>query len=126
AHGGGWIGRHYLADDHPVEQVTQGSEAQLRGRRRSRSLQLLDVGRDMHALDRRDLRDALGLKPIKEFRRRSHTSAAGVRVSDLGGEEFEEAIGGARAGGGDQGGSARGDDGDELAHAATFSASWFN
>ena len=60
----------------------------------------------MHALDRRELRDALRLKPIEEFRRGARIGAARVRVPDLRGEEFEEAIGGARAGGGDKGGGA--------------------
>ena len=71
----------------------------------------------MHALDRRELRDALRLKPIEEFRRRARIGAARVRVPDLRGEEFEEAIGGARAGGGDQGRSAKGNDGSKLVHA---------
>ena len=88
--------------------MTQGGQAQLRGRRGSRSAQLLDVGRDMHALDRRELRDALRLKPIEEFPRRARIGAARVRVPDLRGEEFEEAIGGARAGGGDKGRGVRG------------------
>ncbi len=64
--------------------------------------QLLDVGRDMNALDRRELRDALRLKPIEEFRRRARIGAARVRVPDLRGEEFEEAIGSAEAGRGDK------------------------
>ena len=46
----------------------------------------------MRALDRRELRDALRLKPVEEFRRRVRIGAAGVRVPDLRGEEFKEAI----------------------------------
>ena len=64
----------------------------------------------MHALDRRELRDALRLKPIEEFHRGARIGAARVRVPDLRGEEFEEAIGGARAGGGDEGRGVRGED----------------
>ena len=60
----------------------------------------------MHALDRRELRDAVRLEPIEEFRRRARIGAARVRVADLRGEEFEEAIGGALAAGGDEGGDA--------------------
>ena len=116
AHGGGRIGRHDLADHHPIEQVTQRGQAQLRGRRGSRSAQLLDVGRDMHALDRRELRDAFRRKPIEEFRRGARIGAARVRVPDLRGEEFEEAIRGARAGGGDQGRGTRGDERREMVH----------
>ena len=81
AHGGGRVGRHDLADHHPIEQVAQRGQAQLRGRRGSRALQLLDVGGDMHALDRRELRDAVRLKPIEEFRRRARIGAARVRVA---------------------------------------------
>jgi hypothetical protein len=57
----------------------------------------------MHALDGRDLRDALRLKPIEEFRRGVGVGAARMRIPDLCSEEFEEAIGGVRAGGGDEG-----------------------
>ena len=46
----------------------------------------------MHALDRRELRDALRLKPVEELRRRARIGAARVRVPDLRREEFEEAI----------------------------------
>ncbi len=111
-----------LPDDHPIEQVSQRGQAQLRRRRGSRALQLLDVGRDMHALDRRELRDALRRKPIEEFRRRARVGAARVRVPDLRGEEFEEAIGGARAVGGDERRGARGNDGDEMVHVSSLSA----
>jgi hypothetical protein len=36
AHGGAGIDRHDLADHHPIEQMPQGREAQLRGRRGAR------------------------------------------------------------------------------------------
>ena len=80
AHGGGRIGRHDLADHHPIEQVTQRGQPELCGRRGSRSAQLLDVGGDMHALDRRELCNARRLKPIEEFRRGARIGAARVRV----------------------------------------------
>ena len=67
----------------------------------------------MNALDRREPRHAARFKPVEEFRRRARVGAARVRVPDLRGEEFEEAIGGARAGGGDKGGRGRDDDADE-------------
>ena len=114
AHGRGRIGRHDLAEHHPIEQVTQRGQAQLRGRRGSRALQLLDVGGDMHALDRRELRDALRLKPVEEFRRRARIGATRVRIPDLGCEEFEEAIGGARTDGGNKGGRVEFDCGNKL------------
>jgi hypothetical protein len=42
----------------------------------------------MHALDRRDPRDAARLKPIEEFSCRARVGAARVRVPDLRGEEL--------------------------------------
>jgi hypothetical protein len=54
-------------------------------------------------------------KPVEEFFRRARIGAAGIRISDLRREEFKEAIGGARALGGDEGRGAIGD-GDELVH----------
>src|ERR1700675_4280353 len=51
AHGGGRIGPHDLAYHHPIEQMAQRGQALLRGRRRSRAAQFLDVGRDMNARD---------------------------------------------------------------------------
>jgi hypothetical protein len=61
---------------------------QPRRRRGSRPAQLLDVGRDMHGLDRRELCDALRLEPVEEFRRCSHIGAARVRIPDLRPEGF--------------------------------------
>ena len=83
AHGGGGIHRHDLADDQPIEQMPQRRQAQLRGRRGSRFLQLLDIGGDMHALDRRDARDAARLKPIEEFDGGARIGAARVRIADI-------------------------------------------
>jgi hypothetical protein len=56
----------------------------------------------MHALDRRELHDALRLKPIEEFRGRARIGSARVRVPDLRGEEFKEAIGSTGATRGDE------------------------
>jgi hypothetical protein len=70
----------------------------------------------MDAPDLRKLRDAFRLKPVEEFRRRAGIGAARVRVSDLRREEFEEAIGRARASGRYEGRGARGRDGGEPIH----------
>src|SRR5271166_4178199 len=81
----------------------------------------------MHALDRRELRDARRLKPIEEFRRRARIGAARVRVPDLRGKEFEETIGGACARCRDKCGGVRSDEGGELVHAVTpciFQSGW--
>ena len=89
--------------------MTQGGEAQLRGRRGSRLLQLLDIGGDMHALDRRDLRHAPRRQPVEEFDGGTRIGAARVRIPDLRGEEFKEAVEVALAGGGDKGRGAVGE-----------------
>ena len=105
AHARRWIGRDNLADDKPIEKMAQRRQAQLRGRRGSRLPQLLNIGGDMHALDGGDVRDAARLQPIEEFYRRARIGAARVRIADVGGEKFKEAIGGALARGGDEGGN---------------------
>jgi len=51
----------------------------------------------------------------EEFDRRAGIGAARVRVANVGGEEFKEAVGRPRVGGGDQCRGAVGD-GDELVH----------
>jgi hypothetical protein len=116
AHGARGIDRHDLANHHPIEQMTQGGEAQLRGRRGARLLQLLDIGGNIDALDGRELRHAARLKPVEEVQSRARVGAARVRVANVGGEEFKEAIGGALATSGDEGGSAVGEDRNELIH----------
>ena len=70
----------------------------------------------MHALDGGDVRDAARLQPIEEFHGGARIGAARVRIADIGGEEFKEAIGGALADGGDEGGGSVDED-DELVHA---------
>jgi hypothetical protein len=52
----------------------------------------------MHALDRRELSDAFRSKPVEEFLRPARIGATRVRVANVGGEEFEEPIGGAGSG----------------------------
>ena len=54
-------------------------------------------------------------KPVEEFDGRARIGASRVRIPDLGGEEFKEAIGSARASGGDKRGGAIGEGG-ELVH----------
>jgi hypothetical protein len=47
----------------------------------------------VNALDVAELHHALRRKPVEKLRRRARVGAARVRVADVGGEEFEEAIG---------------------------------
>ena len=63
-------------------------------------------------IDRHDLADD---QPIEEFDGDARIRATRVRVTDIGGEEFKEAIGGALADGGDEGRGAVGED-DKLGH----------
>ena len=52
----------------------------------------------MHTLDGGDARDATRLQPIEEFDGGARIGAARVRIANVGGEEFKEAIGRALAG----------------------------
>ena len=61
----------------------------------------------MHALDRRKLPYPSRGKPVEEFGGGARIGAARVRIADIGGEEFKEAIGGALADGGYEGWRAR-------------------
>jgi hypothetical protein len=86
-------------------------------------LQLLDIGGDVDALNRRDLPHAARREPVEELDGRARIGAARVRVANVGGEEFEEAIGGSFALGGDKNGGAIGGAGDELVHHQSLDAS---
>jgi hypothetical protein len=55
------------------------------------------------ALDIREPRHALRMNPVEEFDGGARIGAARVRVADVGGEEFEEAIGGVFPGCDDEG-----------------------
>jgi hypothetical protein len=80
------VHRYDLADHNPVEQVTQRRQTQLSGRRESRLLRQLEVGRDMHVPECRKLRHDTRLKPFEEFLREARKGAARVRIADVGGE----------------------------------------
>jgi hypothetical protein len=54
---------------------------------------------NMHALARREPRHAARRKPVEEFHGRARIGAARVRIPDLRGKKFKEAIGGALSGG---------------------------
>jgi hypothetical protein len=62
--------------------------------RRELALQLFDEGGDVVGLNRGEFLDAAGLAPGREAARRIHVRLARVVVVDLGGEEFEHALGG--------------------------------
>jgi hypothetical protein len=94
--------------------MPQRRQAQFRGRRGARLLQLLDIGGDMHALDGGDVRNAARLQPIEEFHSGAGIGAPRVRIADIGGEEFKKAIGRALADGGDEGGGAINDHQEEI------------
>ena len=61
----------------------------------------LDPGGDVHRLDVEQAEAGM-VAPVEEFGDRPEVSAAGVRVADVGGEEFDEAAAGMRAARGDQ------------------------
>jgi hypothetical protein len=73
------------------------------------------LGGDVDALNGRELRHAAPQASRRIRRLRARIGAARVRIPDLRREEFEEAIGGARAVGGNEGRCVIGE-GDELIH----------
>ena len=100
AHCGGGIYRQDLADHQPVEQHADGGQPLLDGRRRKLASEVLDPGGDVHRFDVKQTKAGL-VAPIEEFTCGAVIGFAGVRVADVGGEEFDEAAAGMRAARGD-------------------------
>jgi hypothetical protein len=82
-----------LADDQPVEQHANGRKVLLHRRLGGRRLQRLDIGRDVDRLDIGEFADLVLLDPGKKVAHGPVIGHAGIFVSDLCGEEFEEAAG---------------------------------
>jgi hypothetical protein len=92
AHRGGRVDRHDLADHQPIEEMPHGGEPLLGGRRRELvARQCLDSGGDMQRLHRGDRLHTDALAPRDEVGSGAAVSASGVRVADVGREEFEKA-----------------------------------
>ncbi len=85
-----------VADHEPVEQHAQRGQMLLDRGRGEVALQLLHEGGDMKGLHLGELCDASPLAPCGEAPRRVEVRLARVVVVDLGGEEFEDALGGFR------------------------------
>ena len=92
---GGRVERHDLPGDEPVEQVSEGGQAQLGGRRRVLAGLQLDPRGDMQRLHIDDRRDVLVGAPGEEVSDRTSVGAPRVRVADGRREELEEADAGA-------------------------------
>jgi len=106
AHRGGGVERHDLAHDQLVEQVADGGELLLhRGRGMLPGL-ALDPGRHMQRLHRSNRGHRVILVPGQEVRYGAGLGAAGVRVAQGGGEEFQEEDASSLTRGGHQGGQA--------------------
>src|SRR5215207_701073 len=78
--------------------------------------EFLHVARDVDRAYSGYREHAVGLQPSAECANGSDVGSAGVRVADLGGEEFQKAIGGPVPSGGDEGWGLRGGKGSELVH----------
>ena len=89
AHRAGRVERDHLADHQPVEQHADGRQVLLDGRRRVGLRQLLDVGGHHHRLDLLQ-RQTHVFAPVSEPVGGHQVGHAGVRVADVGGEEFPE------------------------------------
>ena len=92
AHRAGRVERHDLADHKPVEQHADGRQVLLDGRRGAGLRQLLDVGGHQHRLDPVHQRQAPCLTPVGEPVGGRQVGHSGVRVVDIGGEEFPEPL----------------------------------
>jgi len=67
--------------------------------------EILDVGCDVDRAYSGYREHAVGLQPSAECANGPDVGPAGVRVADLGGEEFQEAVGGAVPGAADEAGA---------------------
>src|SRR5229473_2715444 len=102
AHGGGGIYSEYLANHQPVEQHADGREPLFDRRRRKSAAYILDPGRDVHGFDVKQLDEAGLVAPVEKFAGGTIVGFAGIRVADVGGEEFDEAPAGMPAARSDQ------------------------
>jgi len=96
AHGVGRIHLKDVADHQPVEQHAERGQVLLDRGRRELAFELLDECGDVEGLDGGEFPDASPLAPCREAARGIHVRLARVVVVDLGGEEFEDALGGFR------------------------------
>jgi hypothetical protein len=102
AHRRGRIHRQDLAHHKPIEQVVDRGEALFDARRRHDAHLRLDPGRDMQRRNICERRHAGIGAPTEEFSDGAAVGAAGVRIADVGGEEFQKTDAGVVTGGGDQ------------------------
>jgi len=86
---------HHVTGDQPIEQVAERGEPQLDGRRRQFARPGLDLAGDVHRLHGRDRRHAGACAPGQKFLGGAGIGPAGVRIANVGREEFEEAHRGA-------------------------------
>ena len=77
-----------LACHHPVKQVPDGRQTQLDGRHGMAPAEFFNPGRHMHGLDGGEDGHAATGAPAQKIPGRACIRFAGVRVADVGGEEF--------------------------------------
>ena len=94
AHGVGRIHLKHMAEHQPVEQHAERGQVLLDCGRRELALELLDECGHVEGLDGGEFPDAAPLALCREAARGIHVRLARVVVVDLGGEEFEDALGG--------------------------------
>jgi hypothetical protein len=89
------IMRHDLADQEPVEEISDGGQVLFDGRRGQRLRLQLDLGSDMQRLNSNDRHDARLCAPSHKTSARVRIRAPGVRVEDFRCEKFQTADAGA-------------------------------
>src|SRR3954454_4631676 len=101
ADNGGGVCRHHLADDQPIKEHADCRQVLFDAWGRMGLGKLLDVGCHMHRLDAGKIHKAKAFAPAEEVRNPPGIRSPGVSVSDVGGEEFDEAAGSMLTGCGD-------------------------
>ena len=93
AHGVGLVQLQDMAGDQPVKQNAKRRQVLLDGGRGELALQVLNESGDVDRLHLGEPADAVVLTPGRKAAGGIEVGAAGVGVVELGGEEFEDALG---------------------------------
>ncbi len=86
------VGGHDLTEDKPIKEHADGGELYFDRRRRDPLLQFFDVGRDVDRLHVAEMIEAAGFAPEGEVAGGLCVGLPGVRVADIGSEEFKDAF----------------------------------
>ena len=86
------VGGYDLTQDKPIEEHADGGELYFDRRRRDPLLQFFDISRDVDRLHVAEMLESVVLAPGGEIAGGLRVGFPGVGVSDIGGEEFKDAL----------------------------------